>query len=543
LYYNEFWYEYEYITSGGEIAYSIASSVANINFAIWNQPFENLDLITLYDTDVGPITLASYEYQYFWYFLRPGSLIEFEFNSSAQIDFFITDAYNFYLWNLGELASFELNIDNTSGDSGSLSITTANDYYVVFYNEGVSSVDIDFTVDFTITNVVDFTSVEPEGYYVNNTNSESGTFIVPSSANWYFFIYFDPMNSIEESTTITFDVTYGIDNNTYIADISADGKYIVTANNKNYIFLLNNSITSPKLPIWGFLANNSFDEIAISKDGNYIVATGNGIIYLLNNSKTDPKIELWNYPTGDNINSVAISNDGNYISIAGSDGKLYLFNSNSSIPLWIYMNGDEILSIAMSLDGNYIVAGTYNGEVLFFNKESSIPIWSYFAGGQMNNVAINADATYVVAGGSGGILYLFEQSSSIPVWNYTAKASFGSLEDHHCIAISEDGNYIAAGTQDSMFYYFENSSSIPIWNHMMDADVNVIAMSVNGSYIAVGCNDHSMFLFCNELDTRSKPLLISGYDTIIILGFTFLLTIIIIKKRNINSSSAQHVES
>ncbi|MFW9824293.1 MAG: zinc ribbon domain-containing protein, partial [Candidatus Thorarchaeota archaeon] len=34
------------------------------------------------------------------------------------------------------------------------------------------------------------------------------TFNVPHSGNWYFFIYFDPMNSPEESTMITFDVTY-----------------------------------------------------------------------------------------------------------------------------------------------------------------------------------------------------------------------------------------------------------------------------------------------------------------------------------------------
>jgi ribosomal protein L40E len=209
LYYNEFWYEYEYIESGNEISYSIDSYVP-INFAIWDQPFENLDLITLYDTEIDSITLPGDYREYLWLFLRPGSFIEFEFNSSAPIDFFIADGYDFYVWDeLGGSPSFELNIEDTTGDSGSFPISIAKDYYVVFYNEeGAPPVDVDFTVDFTIANVVDFTSVEPEGFHANETYFQSGTFTVPSSGNWYFFIYFDPMNSIEESTTIRFDVTY-----------------------------------------------------------------------------------------------------------------------------------------------------------------------------------------------------------------------------------------------------------------------------------------------------------------------------------------------
>jgi ribosomal protein L40E len=206
LYFNEFWYEYEYIELGNDITYSVQSSIADITFAIWDQPFENLPLITQYDNEVGPITLTNNEYQYLWMFLRPESLIAFDFNASAQVDFFIADGNDLYLWNEGYSPSFELIIPNTVGGSGFLPITTAKDYYVVWYNDGGSSVDVDFNVDFTIANVVDFS--------VADVNIETVTFIpettfpVPNSGNWYFFIYFDPMNSIEESTAITFDVTY-----------------------------------------------------------------------------------------------------------------------------------------------------------------------------------------------------------------------------------------------------------------------------------------------------------------------------------------------
>lgn len=208
LYFNEFWYEYEKIEAGNDITYTVESSIDDcINFAIWDRSFENFPLRTLYDTEVGPITLPIDYYEYRWMFLRPDSIINFVFNASGQIDFFIADGYNLYLWNQESSPTFEFSIDNTTGGSGFLEIDTADDYYVVWYNppDGGSSVDVDFTVDFTIANVVDFTAAD---YYVNNTDYVSSTFNVPRSGNWYFFIYFDPMNSIEESTTIRFDVTY-----------------------------------------------------------------------------------------------------------------------------------------------------------------------------------------------------------------------------------------------------------------------------------------------------------------------------------------------
>lgn len=72
LYFNEFWYEYEYIEQGNDITYSIQSSPSLINFAISDSPFESLPTMTLDISEVGPITLQSDEYQYVWMFLRPG---------------------------------------------------------------------------------------------------------------------------------------------------------------------------------------------------------------------------------------------------------------------------------------------------------------------------------------------------------------------------------------------------------------------------------------------------------------------------------------
>jgi len=205
LYFNEFWYEYEYIEQGNNITYSIDSSPSDINFAIWNKPFESLPTFTMNISEVGPITLQNNEYQYVWMFLRPGSTIDYDFNTSGSVDFFIGDANDLYIWDQGGSPAFYVDESNTLAETGSLPITQARDYYVVWYNDGVSNVDVDFTIYFSPTGIPDFTAAD---LHYNQTTSESGTFNVTTSGNWYFFVYFDPMLSEYESTSITFDVTY-----------------------------------------------------------------------------------------------------------------------------------------------------------------------------------------------------------------------------------------------------------------------------------------------------------------------------------------------
>ncbi len=207
LYFNEFWYEYEYIEEGNEISINrIQSNLVDINFAIDDRPFERIPTKTMYFREIDFISLDAEQYEYLWLFLRPGSLIEYDFNSSNSIDFFIADGYDLYSWDQGESPDFYVNKPNTNVETGSFSVTEANDYYVVWYNDEASTVDIDFTVDFSVASVVDFTTTN---FYINETTYISEeTFTVPNSGNWYFFIYFDPINSIEEYTTITFDVSY-----------------------------------------------------------------------------------------------------------------------------------------------------------------------------------------------------------------------------------------------------------------------------------------------------------------------------------------------
>ena len=208
LNYNEFWYEYEYIEQGNDITINtVQSSLADINFGIWNHPFESLPTRTFTTSEIGQFNVQSGgSYEYLWFFLRPGSSIAYDFNSSGLLDFFIGDYDDVYSWNQGGSPIFYIDKSNTNDETGSIAITSADDYYVVWYNDGISNIDVDFTVDFTESGVKDFTAAD---FYVNETTDiNPQSFTVPDSGNWYFFIYFDPMNSPVDSTSITFDVSY-----------------------------------------------------------------------------------------------------------------------------------------------------------------------------------------------------------------------------------------------------------------------------------------------------------------------------------------------
>ena len=206
LYFNEYWYEHENIKEGNLIEYSVQSNPSYISFAIWDRPFEDLPTTTRVGNDTDQISLTNNQYEYIQYYLKSGSTIIYNFNATDQIDFFIASGQALYDWNQGGSPSFFVDESSVTQGIGVYNVLSAMDYYVVFFNDGLSTVNINFTIGYTAVDVIDFSThlLTPD----EGATSISGTFVVPDDGTWYFFIYFDPMLSPEESTTITFDVTY-----------------------------------------------------------------------------------------------------------------------------------------------------------------------------------------------------------------------------------------------------------------------------------------------------------------------------------------------
>ncbi|MFX1356551.1 MAG: zinc ribbon domain-containing protein [Promethearchaeota archaeon] len=208
LYFNEYWYEREYIKSGNEITFNVQSSLSPIGFAIWDQPFEDLPTTTV---PGGPfseeLTLVQDRYEYFSVYLKPGSSIDYNFNSTLSIEFFIADAYQLIDWNDGGSPSFYKSLKTNESVGTFNTIYQAQDYYLVWYNDNTTTATVDIIYSFTAVNVIDLSGAE---FSDLDTYSTSGTFQVPAGrdGDWYFFIYFDPLYSPEETTSISFDVSY-----------------------------------------------------------------------------------------------------------------------------------------------------------------------------------------------------------------------------------------------------------------------------------------------------------------------------------------------
>jgi RNA polymerase subunit RPABC4/transcription elongation factor Spt4 len=206
IYYNEYWYEYEYIEAGNQITYSVQSSPEVISFAIWNQPFETIPKTTIEDGFADSFTLLNNYYEYYSVYLKPGSSIDYNFNSTSSVDFFIADANQLYNWNQGGSPTFYYELNGVTTDTGGISISSAKDYYLVWFNGYGSSAYVEFIANFTAVDVYDLTAAYES--HIAVTTITQDTFTVPADGNWYFFVYFDPLNSPAESTDITFDVTY-----------------------------------------------------------------------------------------------------------------------------------------------------------------------------------------------------------------------------------------------------------------------------------------------------------------------------------------------
>ncbi len=311
-------------------------------------------------------------------------------------------------------------------------------------------------------------------------------------------------------------------------DISADGKYILAGCQDGWVYLFNNSVTTPKQYEWRYDTSEAVWCVAISADGKYAVAGTSGTndkVCLLNVSKTsDPHI--WtNSDSSDGIESVSISGNGSYIA-ASAFVYLYKFNLSSSTPDWsatLALGG--IVDIKMSRDGNYI-AVVSSGYVNLFDKEftSDTYLWQDDSlNGYGNSVDITLDGSYIVVAGDNAFCALYNKTGSTPEREYSVDA----LDHVNDAAISLDGNYVAAGytyitdSYRNTTYFYDRDSSIATWRHMSQTTISHVALSANGSYLAACDWDDNLYFY----DTLKEVPESDDYNLGFSKGDTFLYEI------------------
>ncbi len=95
-------------------------------------------------------------------------------------------------------SAYKQHLDQAS-QSGTYVVGYTEDIYLVWHNDRATTVDININLNWNAVNVLDFSVTT---YYQESVTSiDLDSITVPSEGNWYFFIYFDPMDSTDYSTT------------------------------------------------------------------------------------------------------------------------------------------------------------------------------------------------------------------------------------------------------------------------------------------------------------------------------------------------------
>jgi len=134
----------------------------------------------------------------------------------------------------------------------------------------------------------------------------------------------------------------------------------------------------------------------------------------------------WSYHLSDEsqegFNSVAISQDGNYIIASTYSDEVMLFNTLTRTPLWIYRDGFRTNKVDICANGSFMILSSQEGNLYLFNKSSPIPMWIYDAGVNRGvlNLKISSDASCIAASITNPEITLFFQHlNPSPVWNIT----------------------------------------------------------------------------------------------------------------------------
>jgi WD40 repeat protein len=115
--------------------------------------------------------------------------------------------------------------------------------------------------------------------------------------------------------------------------------------------------TSP----WNFSSSPPFRGLAMTPDGNYIVAGSQYFVRFFNKTGT----QLWNYQNTGYFSDVGISEDGSTVVAGGFDG-VYVFEKNGDLR-WRFPTQNFTGEVSVSDNGDYFAATT-SGRILFFNR-------------------------------------------------------------------------------------------------------------------------------------------------------------------------------
>ena len=271
------------------------------------------------------------------------------------------------------------------------------------------------------------------------------------------------------------------------SDCSDDGRYVVAGSDTGTVRMY----TYTGGILWTYrIPEKSVTAVAISGDGSVVAAAdydplgpdaGGEILYFTRDGEL-----VWRSHTGATVQRVALSDDGNTL-LASGNSALYVYDKTGTRQSTFRLN-ETIWSVAVSGDGSRGVAGAgYGHGELFATDTNGTVSWSYPTANGMQAVSISGNGGSI-AGVDRFHLYWFDRDK-VPAWQFNASTVFET------IAVSADGEYGATGSQ----YYlrFFNRTGSLLWTYQDPGTVGSVALSANASRIIAGTSSGTM-LFDRE---------------------------------------------
>jgi len=256
-----------------------------------------------------------------------------------------------------------------------------------------------------------------------------------------------------------------------------------------------------------FTTNARVNRVAVSGNGEYLVAGADSVYVFTRNGATWPPPQVIPCAAGDYAVTVDISDDGQWIAVGTAKGSISLIRNVGGTlhpaVTWQQPNG-SIYWVEMASGGSGFAAGGVNASVMFFSTSTFVqgagPNWTKKLSGctRCGSVGVSGDGSLVSAvgnSGKSGKVFVFQNQNS------TAKNlwSAATLHNPNSTSLDAAGQYVtvADGQPDGTpgeFYLFDSAGNLK-WQYPTSNMSWPMQISEGATGIAAGSDDSSVYYF------------------------------------------------
>ena len=240
-------------------------------------------------------------------------------------------------------------------------------------------------------------------------------------------------------------------------------------------------------PLWTHPVPSEITDISLTRDGSYILASGERLCLLAGNGTL-----LWKQWTAD---AAACSADGSRI-VVGHGSSLTLVDRDG-VKVWGRDLPSACATLGISADGKRIAVADRFGRVYFYDGDGNLRTTADTRGKPGNDdhfsevraVDFSGKGEYVGVASTRGVFYY--SGTGKKVW-----AHEGVIEGSTMVAVSGAGNEVAAGSEANV-RLFDRAGKV-LWTYRCPRPVTALAISEDGSRVVFGMQDNTLTCFDRE---------------------------------------------